>query len=186
MKALIFVMGLWAAIAWGTDFDFSKVTPHVVESRFDMSTVEPDVVADHEKSGFGGYGFGSSRDYVRFERGIDGYVKDEEYAEWIWYSGSKIEGCGLRIGYKFSRRDRLIGGIWSINNSDECFKRIEAFLGEYYGDECSNIEIRRSTIVSERWIPHTLIIHRKHPEYHSVSYRDTFDESHIGGREGCR
>ena len=185
MKALICVLSLWAAIAWGTDFDFSTVVPHVVESRFDMSTMVPDEVAEHETSGFGGYGFGSSRDFVRFERGLDGHVKDDETGEWIWYSG-KFEGCGLRSGYQFSGRDKLIGGIWVINNSDECFKRIEANLDEYYGDQCANIEIRRSKIVSERWIPHTRIVHRKSSEYHSVTFSDTFDESHIGGRDGCR
>lgn len=183
MKALIFVLSLWAAIAWGTDFDFSTVVPHVPEGRFDMSKVEPHVIPDHEASGFGGYGFGSSRDFVRFERGLDGHVKDDEYAEWIWYSGTFL-GCGLNSGYQFSGRDKLIGGIWVINNSDECFKRIHANLADYYGDDHMTTEIQGSKIVVERWIPHTRIVHRKSSEYHAVTFSDTFDSTHDGGTDG--
>jgi hypothetical protein len=185
MKTLIFALGLMATIAYA-QFDLSTLEPSPQSCGpngcFDLATLRPAAprqpIPDHEASGFGGYGFGSSRDFVRFERGIDGYVKDEEYAEWIWYTG-KLDGCGLRSGYQFSRRDKLIGGIWSINNSDECFKRIESVLDEHYGDR--SIEIRGSTIVSERWIPHTRIIHRKNPEYHAVTFRDTFETTHYNG-----
>ena len=183
MKALICVLGLWAAIAYA-QFDLSTLEPSPTcgpNGCVDMSTLRPRPIADHEASGFGGYGFGSSRDFVRFERGLDGHVKDNEYAGWIWYSG-KIEGCGLDSGYEFGRRDRLIGGLWVINNSDECFQRTESVLNDHYGP--ASIEIQGSKIVSERWIPHTRIIHRKSSEYHSVSFRDTIGSTRYGGTDG--
>lgn len=167
MKALIFALGLWAAIAWGTDFDFS--------------TMEPDVVADHEASGFGGYGFGSSRDFVRTGRAHDRHILDREYADWIWYMGT-IRGCGFESGYQFGKRDKLIGGLWVIRNDNECFQKVQAYLIDAYGENLS-IEIRGSKIVAEMWIPHTRIVHRKSPTDHTVSFYDTFGDTRIGGRK---
>lgn len=169
MKALIFVMGLMATIAY---------------AQIDMSTLGPapprQPIPEHKASGFGGYGFGSSRNFVRTGRAHDRHIFDKEFADWIWYMGT-IEGCGFDSGYQFSRRDKLMGGIWVIRNDDECFKKVQTRLVNYYGDDHRTIEMRGSTIVAEMWVPHTRIVHRKSPTAHTVSFYDTFERTKHGG-----
>jgi hypothetical protein len=167
MKALIFVMGLWATIAL---------------AQFDLSTLRPvGPIPDHKASGFGGYGFGSSRDFVRTGRAHDRHILDREYADWIWYIGT-IRGCGFESGYQFGKRDKLIGGLWVIRNDDECYQKVQAYLIDAYGNEHMSIEIRGTKIVAEMWIPHTRIVHRKSATDHTVSFYDTFGDTRIGGR----
>ncbi len=169
MKALIFALGLWAAIAWGTDFDFSTVVQHV-----------PVEIPEHKASGFGGYGFGSSRNFVRTERAHDRHILDKEFAEWIWYMGT-IKGCGFDSGYQFSRTDKLIGGLWIIRNDNECFQKVQAFLLDVYGDEHRTLGLQGSTMVVEAWIPHTRIVQRKSATAHTVSFYDTHARTQMGG-----
>ncbi len=165
MKALIFVMGLWATIAL---------------AQFDLSTLRPvGPIPDHKASGFGGYGFGSSRDFVRTGRAHDRHILDREFADWIWYMGT-IEGCGFESGYQFSRSDKLMGGLWIIRNDNECFQTVQAYLIDAYGENLS-IEILGTKIVAEMWIPHTRIVHRKSPTVHTVSFYDTFERTQNGG-----
>ena len=169
MKVLIFSLGLWATIAL---------------AQFDLATLEPSPprqpIADHKASGFGGYGFGSSRDFVRTGRAHDRHILDREFADWIWYMGT-IEDCGLESGYQFSRSDKLMGGLWIIRNDNECFQRVQARLINSYGDNHLTMEIKGSTIRAEMWVPHTKIVHRKSPTVHTVSFYDTFERTQNGG-----
>ncbi len=161
MKVLICSLGLWATIAL---------------AQFDLSTLEPAVPApDHEASGFGGYGFGSSRDFVRTGRAHDRHMLDREFADWIWYVGT-IEGCGMESGYQFNRRDKLIGGLWVIKDTRECFDKVHARLIDVYGGDLEMV-IDGSTVMIEMWIPHTKIIHRKNANGHTVSFYDTSDRT---------
>lgn len=168
MKALIFAVGLMATIAY---------------AQIDMSTLSPaPPIPEHKASGFGGYGFGSSRDFVRTGRAHDRHILDREFADWIWYIGT-IEGCGFESGYQFSQRDKLMGGLWVIRNDDECFQKVQARLLRIY-DENVSIEIRGTKTVTEMWIPHTRIVHRKSPTVHTVSFYDTFARTRMGGHNG--
>ena len=164
MKALICVIAFWATVAL---------------AQFDLSTLEPSPIAEHEAHGFGGYAFGSSRDFVRTERAKDGHILDREYAEWIWYMGT-IEGCGLESGYEFNGRDQLVSGLWMIKDTRPCFDTIHALLVDVYGDNLEMV-IDGSTVVIEMWIPHTRIVHRKNAEGHTVSFYDTIDRTRAGG-----
>ena len=162
MKALICVLGLWATIAL---------------AQFDLSTLQP--MVEHEAHGFGGYAFGSSKDFVRAERAKDGHILDREYAEWIWYMGT-IEGCGLESGYEFNGRDQLVSGLWMIKDTRECFDKVHGLLSDVYGGDLEMV-IHGSTVVIEMWIPHTRIVHRKNSEGHTVSFYDTIGRTSNGG-----
>lgn len=165
MKALICVLSLLATVAWAQGFDFT--------------TVEPDIIAEHENSGFGGYGFGSSKDYVRAERAADGHILDKDYAGWLWYDG-EIEGCDLESGYEFNGQGQLASGLWLITNNQTCFGRLQDLLSRTYGSDLEMV-INRGVVVVEMWIPHTKIVHRMDDNGHSISFYDTSDRTRIGG-----
>ncbi len=168
MKVLVCALGLWATIAL---------------AQFDLSTLEQSPerqqIPSHAASGFGGYGFGSSRDFVRTGRAHDRHMLDREYAEWIWYIGT-IEDCGMESGYQFDGRDKLIGGLWVIKDTRECFDKVHERLIDVYGGNLEMV-INGSTVKIEMWIPHTQIIHRKNANGHTVSFYDTFDRTQTGG-----
>jgi hypothetical protein len=148
------------------------------QGNFDFTTVEPDVIAEHPAHGFGGYAFGSSKEYVRAERARKGNVITEEYAGWLWYEG-EIDGCGVNSGYEFER-GRLVAGLWTITNNQFCFGTIQDLLSRTYGSDLE-MEIDGSTVKVEMWIPHTRIVHRKNDRFHGVNFYDTIDRTRIGG-----
>ena len=168
MKALICVIAFWATVAL---------------AQFDLATLEPapprQPIPDHEASGFGGYGFGSSRDYVRSGRASDWHILDSEYAEWLWYMGT-IDGCGFESGYEFDGRDKLIGGLWVIKDTRPCFDKVHGLLVDVYGDNLEMV-IDGSTVVIEMWIPHTRIVHRRNAHGHTVTFSDTFETTNFNG-----
>ena len=178
MKALIFALGLWAAVAWTQDYNTEPDTrPHPTmpdgsapttwAEAFECCVVEE---PEHPAHGFGGYAFDSSRAFVHQERAFDGYMIWRVDGQWTWYHGS-IDGCKVEVGYQFDHRERLAGGIWKLPNTNDCFNDIQDVIIETYGDNLlyESGDQFRITTLRIHW---TKIVQRKDTESHTVTFID--------------
>ena len=155
MKVLICVLSLATTMAWA-------------QGQFDLSTLE--VRPEHPASGFGGFAFNASKEFVRTERHREGRTFSHETPGWLWYSG-EIDGCHLDIGFEFTH-DRLNSGLWQITNNEVCFHAIQNRLIDVYGRHFTMV-VNGSTVKTEMEVRYTRIVHEKNNRWHGVSFYDT-------------
>ena len=108
--------------------------------------VEILAVADYEDpSGFSGYGWGSSYDFIRQDMEEEGYELTYSTNKDLWYRGN-INGEWLQIVYYFEH-GVLTSGMFVMNDVDQpSFWVVNEYLQEMYG---AKVEL---TFKNDDWI----------------------------------
>lgn len=108
--------------------------------------VEIIAVEDYDDpSGFSGYGWGSSYDFIREDMADEGYVLLYSADRDLWYRGN-INGEWLQIVYYFEH-EVLTSGMLIMNDVDQpSFWVVNEFLQDMYD---TNVEL---TVKNDGWI----------------------------------
>jgi len=103
-------------------------------------------------SGFSGYAWGASYEYIQDTMQDDGYKLLTAGSRDLWYNG-EIWGEQLNVVYYFDIEGQLIGGAWLFTSSDEeSFWKINRQLKNTYSTD-NNVSYKAGEFIRSELLP---------------------------------
>ena len=129
--------------------------------------------AGRDLSGFSGYGWGTSYNFIEDDMKAEGYKLTTGSSKDLWYEG-EIQGERVELVYYF-KKQALTSGMWVFSDVDqESFWKVSEFLRETYNAQVS-MRVRGEVMFetemeppgTDAWIVHTLDLEK---DTHVVHY----------------